>query len=905
MTATITTYPNKLDRTQREITVVEPGQTLTDLLSERIPSFRVMATPPISVICNGKPWPVSQWDSQRIEDNDQIEIIVEPKGIVESIIIGIVVGAVAGAVAGAMAPSVPDNYAQTSPEGSPIYDANAQGNQVRMMGCVPEVFGRMGTFPSLINSAHRYYFEDEEYLLLMTMVSRGYVELSHQDILIGNTPITNYSNDIHATIFEPGEDVTSHPAHLNIYTSPEVGSTAGTGGIELEGSVNEFVPVRSNWSANTVLLFTDLEDARVTYWPSEWEEGMDVTISGTAQDNGQYRIMDIAGNNRTTLHKVKNQGGTLIPDPNWSNFHQSGNIEESGPVFRSVQSLPGRPTNVMFACPENEVTNEIRVDIRFPQGIGYLNDEGGIDSRDIRLMIQWREHDDAPWVDQEFKRSGATVDQLGSTVSLSLTKDGEVLWCRPQFRAYRITGNSSDSRVKDTVELVRLKAVLRTPTRFTDGTTLAVMIRGTNALSRSAENKLMAIPTRKLSVPDGNGGWTADLQPTCDIAPVLRYIVHDNGLADSEIGMDELLHLHQIWHERGDTFCAQFDQEDTSWEAFKRLLSVGFAKPTLEFGQLVPIRDDKRDHWDHMYQPDNMTGNGLSRTDKLPDPDDPDGVEVEFFSSETWKPETVLCLLPGDQAIKPKKVKAFGVTTRQKAWVFGMRERRAMRYINTTFKWSTELDGMNSKMLDHIALADDVPGYSQTGQVLGWQRQNDVDRLRLDADLEWEPDQTHYIALRKPDGKLSGPYKAIRLLEFDKVELVGKLDFAPDFSGRMEDPFWMFGTAERFCFEATVKSIRPSGTEKVSMEAANYDERVYIDDHCIAPPEDNDPVTGMQVVADGRVDIINCDRSMAHFRVNDVISLDVDERSFIVAGVRDRELIVRLPGCEVPLLIRM
>ena len=225
--------------------------------------------------------------------------------------------------------------------------------------------------------------------------------LSKKNILIGNTPITHYSNDIHASTFDPGQDVSSHPAYLNVYTSPEVGATAGTGGIELEGAVNEFAPVRSNWHSNTVLMYTDLEAARVTYWPAVWESGMDITISQTEKDNGQYRIISLAGDNRATLQKVINQGGVWIPDPNWTGFVLSGTVEpkegEKGPKFRSVQSLPGRPTNAMYACPENELTNEIRIDIKFSRGIGYSNDDGGIDSRQVRLMLQWRESPESEW----------------------------------------------------------------------------------------------------------------------------------------------------------------------------------------------------------------------------------------------------------------------------------------------------------------------------------------------------------------------------------------------------------------------------------------------------------------------------------------------------------------------------
>ena len=146
--------------------------------SERVPSFKTMATPPITVTRNGELWTPADWDRVTIADGDQIEIVVEPKDPVT--LVYVVIAAVVAAVAVAASVSVPDNYASTSPEGSPIYDANAQGNQVRLMGCVPEIFGRMGTYPCLINAPHRYYFDDEEYLLLMTMVSRGHVQLEQK-----------------------------------------------------------------------------------------------------------------------------------------------------------------------------------------------------------------------------------------------------------------------------------------------------------------------------------------------------------------------------------------------------------------------------------------------------------------------------------------------------------------------------------------------------------------------------------------------------------------------------------------------------------------------------------------------------------------------------------------------------
>ncbi|WP_444922932.1 hypothetical protein ACJJH9_12165 [Microbulbifer sp. DLAB2-AF] len=46
----------------------------------------------------------------------------------------------------------------------------------------------------------------------------------------------------------------------------------------------------------------------------------------------------------------------------------------------------------------------------------------------------------------------------------------------------------------------------------------------------------------------------------------------------------------------------------------------------------------------------------------------------------------------------------------------------------------------------------------------------------------------------------------------------------------MEPPLCIFGEAERWSHPALITDIKLSGTERVSMTAVNYDERVYTDD---------------------------------------------------------------------------
>ncbi len=211
------------------------------------------------------------------------------------------------------------------------------------------------------------------------------------------------------------------------------------------------------------------------------------------------------------------------------------------------------------------MTDRVYVDIKLPDGLGYMNDGGDIESRTVKAMIEWRGEGETHWNPYVYERTAATKDQLGDTVTISTGRK-----VRPEVRFYRITGDSKDSRVFDRIEVKRLKSRLPANTRYDELTTMAIRIRGSNSLSRNAENKLGVIPVRKLQIPDGLGGWTTETYATRDIAPAVRYIITDSGLTDVQIGHHELLRLHEVWKSRGDTFDAVFTDDSTLFDVLKK-----------------------------------------------------------------------------------------------------------------------------------------------------------------------------------------------------------------------------------------------------------------------------------------------------------------------------------------------
>ncbi|STQ75547.1 host specificity factor TipJ family phage tail protein [Grimontia hollisae] len=922
---TLAFYPNKFSLTPLETAHCEPGITLERWLTANVPTYTADGPHPISVMLNGELVLPMAWSTLELKEGDQVAFIHEPKDFITPTVIYIMAAAAAAAAVVMTQQSLPDNYNSSVPKGSSIYEANVQGNRPKLMGVIPQIFGTHKTYFDMLAAPHWYYSNDDEYLMMFCCVGKGHYHLPMEKLTIGNTPLSAYAGDVDVEVFEPNTLVTSHPAHKNTYTSPEIGATAGTSGIELEGPVNDITPVKSVFAGKSVELYQDLDGFTVAYWPTEWEPGQRIEIEGMpgaftlyggewrgeadtstlnywtqnesqlhtcrkgdyvlypqsgqnntlvwrvgtvdaifygyvnstrfyairildssgnrldidsipsayrdepfkalGRDNGYYRISSVSPSSAVLQKLHPNASSSLS---SWGGFSHNG--EYKGASFRSLNTFSGKIVGPIRVTPPKQTTNKIMVDVRF-KGLGYTNDSGNMSAITVEIMLEWREVGTSTWKQVSFARTGATRDELGNTIEIDLGKQ-----CEPEFRCYRVTNKETDARYLDTVEIIRVKSELRTPVRYKNMTTIALRIRGTNALSHTAEKKFAGEPTRKLQVPDGKGGWTIDLHPTNDIAPVIRYIAQECDFTDEMINQQSLLRLHDVWKARGDEFHAVFDSATTHFEAQRRVMSCGFAQPTLDFGQLIAVRDEPRSGRAYMYGPDNMTS-PLKISIANHTIDEHDCVEVEYFDENTWKPATILCKLPDSQGYKPKKLKAFGIKNRIKAYQWGMRRAAEMRYRRKTYTWSTELDGLNSTFLSRADLGWPVPGYGNSGRVSIILQRTSYLVIRTNAELNWEEGQQHVISLRRPDGTTFGPVNAEKGAGVGEVIIRDKLDFEPCFDGTMEPPYFMFGTQTNWRLPALVQDITPDGTNKVTLKAVNDDARVFEWDDAIPPAE--------------------------------------------------------------------
>ncbi|ENK7461306.1 hypothetical protein QPB15_001767 [Vibrio parahaemolyticus] len=949
--ANLIVYPDAADITVREINQIhEP--TFKAYLDHHIPDWdkgptgHKLKNPRFVATINGQIFNPKEWGTRGLLDSDTIDIVLTPKFTpVEWVMIVVSVISAAYSVYSMNQMNQLGSNSSTVPTGKNIYDINVQANKAELMGIRSQWFGRHQSVPSYLCSPYKYYNENNEQVLaVMLHVGEGYYQVSSTGITIANTPISRLSDDVDWQLFEPGDDVTTHEAHKNIYTAEEVGGTDSTSGLDFIGpSASVSFGAEDAYGAvilseDTVLVqvrysrtayYGDGDRETTYYWKNKelnWEDGTTFTITGISStsvlvddiveivDSGNdgttgdplpdkivgkgFSVLSVgqeiqlsgAGSNDSTYTvatvsdtelTLKDTNGndvtSLTPaasvtvkitttstddglyqivstdsdykmtvlrvgDPDWTGFI-GGTYTNEISLDVTSDTLPDYQLGPYVGCPEGYTTDYIEIDMLRSSGWGYYDSKGRLQNHTVDWEVWVRDADLGElddWQVFPFSYTNKSYDQVGQTHPITLQSA-----IRPEVMLVRKTKSYDDTKYLDKLQWMRLKSKLPTASSYANSTVLAMSIRSDSNLSSSATNKIKVLQTRKLPVPDGAGGWTAELQATRDIAPAIRYIVHNSGGSDDDIDMDELLWMHEnVWSPSEEYFDGGFVDEGTIYTALKTVLQAGMAEFCFDIGKILPKRLFEKTSSGHPYTPDVMTGDGLTITTTLYDPDQNEGLIVYYMDPTDWTTNSVKCWLGDKNAITKwgELELTKGVTSETRAWRIGMRMLRRSQGEKINYSFTTEMDALNSTYLDYAELCDDLPNFGQFGEVVDWQvapNSNDelVAKITVDQDLEWTVGESHYMTVRRHDGTGNGPFVATKVSN-RVVMLSGQLDFIPDLTGKIEPPLWLFGDATRYSEPAVITSITPSvnnETTKCSVKATNYVSDMFKDDNNLPP----------------------------------------------------------------------
>ena len=517
----------------------------------------------------------------------------------------------------------------------------------------------------------------------------------------------------------------------------------------------------------------------------------------------------------------------VTEDATWDGF-QSWKTVSNAVIQLTSSSVVGGWLGWFPVCPSGETTSLIEWDLTTPNGFGKINNDGGIEGRSRQIQYQIRRVGETDLlIDNYYTIAGASRDQLGWSPQVSVANG------RYEMRVRRIGAEDTATNSMDTINWFGLKSLLPSPTSYAGITTLALTLTGSDTIASQTENKINVVPQRKLQIVQ-NGAFTTALYPTNDIAPAVRYIAHSVGYGDDQLDIAELIRLDSIWKARGDTFKYIYDSNVVVRDAINTALNVGFSEMTVSQGKIKPVRDEPRDMLNaHMYTPQNMT-KALKTSFSVVTPEESDGIRVTYVDEDTWEEATVLCLLPTDTGFKLDEITIDGVTTRDKAYQLGMRQRSIQFHRRKKYSFSTEMDALNSEYWSTAVLGDDIPSYAQSGIMWSIQAQGANQALIQSSEMfTWKDGLQHVVSWRKANGKIAGPFPCTKVNDFYLLATIGS-EPLPTINGAQEPPHLLFGTSTEYGYPAIVTKVAPSGRFDIAVEAVNYNANVYAYDDATA-----------------------------------------------------------------------
>lgn len=690
-------------------------------------------------------------------------------------------------------PSTADN-----PEPDPVFDLKGQKNQIRLGHPIEDGYGKPRLWPSYATRAFNQYYGNDQFQFQLFCLGHGSWEI--EEIAIEDTPIDQFQEIVYE-VYQPGEQVILFPD--NVETSVEVGQIElfGPNEEEHQGYTGPFVANAANTTT------THLE--------------VDVVLPrGLYHTNDEGKLRYVATNCLFEYRLIDNNGNAFVPDNIFPTSYVRTIVEQRQNIGSSNLFSEWEEQSNVFEEEEHTKLNET-VEVGPIVETGEVFDK--TQTRETKIFYVFEGDGWSTLAD--FRRTLATHTPQRYTVQKDVPRG------RYEVRAIRTNNKNQSHKAGDVTQWVGLRAFLPPRRDYGDVTMLAVKSRASNNLNDKSSNRINVVATRKLPLPDENGvlpafndyqSRVATRSPVWAMVNILR-APYGGNLEDRFLDLDFFISEAEIAETAGVYYDWIFDQRSTVWEAVKSPCFVNRAIPMLNGSLVSFVRDKPATVPTFFVNPENTKKNSFKLEKKLFDLQENDGLEVEYVDPITWKPEIVLCLLPGQNGNNPKRLKLQGVTDRQRAFDLGMYLWAKQTYEREQISVTTGLEGYIPTYGDLMRVSSDVPRWGQNGFVDAI----NADIVTLSEKVEFENGAVHKLALRGKLGQCLGPYTVTEIPANPRqVRVVGGLpadEFYFDFQN--EPPYFIFGVSDLVGKVCRVVNMTPQESDGVQLKAIIDDQR--------------------------------------------------------------------------------
>ena len=848
--ASLVILKNPLSVRDKEHHLLPPGSSVIDWLVKHHPNgFGV----PMRWFLGDSEQPLTHLDLVP-EDDDVVVIMLCPAGIeiaLGALITNLLVAVLTSAIVSAVSyflfskPKVPGFADQESQ--SSVYDISSQQNAARTGEPVPVIYGNVLTTPDYC--AQPYTFFGPRF----TMSTAGTQTLNPT---FGQTQSQSYSvdyttNPITPEYFDNLHDVTTGWLEV-VYADASGNRKTREHMYSQKGEFPTKYGTRGSLRATETQVVNGITITsnvfEFTSYPSLFD--LVVPLGDMYLDllmcvgQGEVDINDVLVGDTSWL----DYGGaavqyTLLPP----DVHQQaqGNLgflfngtfrenQISSPEVGDQELVDDFDQHGWFGFGKGEIEAEaIEIDVQLPAGIRSVTGGGADELAEVRLEIYLRR------VDANGLPIGGTT-RLNTEVIRNNTPEVVRMTFRYdnltgtgwQFLARRIAPTLSMTDPADnplTLAAARLQVAPTAGTVYGDVTLMAVRIKAINGIGGNAQSRVRVDCTRRVENYISNpGALIATASPADAFADIYANPIYGAGRPVSELDTGKLAALKSWWFTY--EFNAVFQGRSSIFEALAASVQGCAAEP-LPIGSLMSVNHQGTKNVRSMlFSPNNISAGTFSIDYQFDPAGSADGIECQYVNAKTFAP--AFTRFPVD-SVQPEKINLFGCTDATHAdqfakmvWLQKLNQRKIVSF-------DTELEGLIPLLGERIAVAHQMPDWSQSGEITEWRAAYDGYALKPDALLDWSAGAgNHTIILRNSNGKPSDPIPCWWASEPD---IVGQIwvPSLPGFEiitgGDQERTFFALASTVSEVKDFILTSINPRGGLTVGIEGVVYSEAPFQD----------------------------------------------------------------------------
>lgn len=770
----------------------------------------------------------------------------------------------------------PPNVKEAKPDAfsNPANKLEPRQNSPRIGGRIPDIMGQVRIVPDLLSPPIRYFENNVETEVVHMVVGIG--EYQFHDVREDLTSIEQIDGAT-VLIYNPGKwpgsfipdlavgsNVYGAALNLRKYYGKSVSAVNGQtlkppNGKELVGANNIICEYPNIIKSDGSINFLDY-----------YEVGQSISALDTpgftfSSGGDTYHLGPFSAKVTQAFSDY------IVIDHEWPDF--GADTPTLSPTFYSIGDRKIGPFKVE-KINELPYSTDNRMELYFnfyaPGGLQYAEDDvRKSESVDIKIEIQALNPsgslNPATYTTTfTIEGSGVTLSPIGKSFGLNLQS---VL---PGHFGVQVTvwrdSQTKSTSIQDVVDEVIFQDlyVAHLLPGYSDGsgatafeglTTLTAIAKTTNQTSQTGPRKLNCLVTRKLQTYNDDG-TPATIAPTRRARDAFLHFATNSKLGDfnnAEIDFAQICSVFKsVETYFGSPYAAEFsyafDQNDiTVEESLSMIADSAFCSVYRRNNKIRIFFEKTEPNSTMLFNHRNMMPGSETRSLRFGGLSEEDGVQYEYINPSDDLPKIIY--IPADgSAKKPVNMKQTGVRQPLQAYFHAHRIYNKLKYRNLSSNFIAMEEAALIERNYRILVADQTRPKIQDGEILD---QNGL-ILELSQPVEFVSGQTYSIFLQHKDATVENiPITAGADAYHVILNSAPRLPLLTSYEGVVRTGYLIVGSGEQSSRAFVVNSKQLNADRTFSIEAVNYDSRVYdndldfingiVDDGSVPLPPDPEP----------------------------------------------------------------